>query len=367
MSKLQEKNRERSRSRLTLLAVLLILLALGGLVWWLVNSGRIRTEEPRAERYNFASEKSTVTCVVEDGFAVASATGLQVYSRTGLQTVGEMFVARTPILVSRGKYGICYDVDGNTVRLFTEGGIVNTLKTEGGIISAEVSAGGLVTVCARESGYKGSVTVYNLSGNVAYKWLSGEAYVLAARLNRDGKKLAVLTITESGSRVVYLDTDKEKAGGETLLEGELLLDISYCGGDTLYGISSDALYRLGEGKTPLVLDSYPQFTLAGYSFEGGCAYALNAYRTGGACEIRMLRDDAVVSLGSFEDGFVSLSADTRHVAVLTAAALTVMGRGEEADSAYYEEASAGLSVGLTEDGNAIVTGRNTARVFPCDP
>jgi len=365
MSRLHEKSKERRRGLLTLLAVVLILLILGGLTWWLVSSGRLQTDEPRTEHYNYASESSTVTCVVGDGFAAASSTGLQVYDRSGLQTIGEMFVAQTPVLVSGGKYGLCYDVDGTAVRLFTEDGMVNTLKTDGGIISAEVSGGGLVTVCARESGYKGSVTVFDLSGTVAYKWLSGEAYVLAARLTEDGKQLAVLTLTDSGSRVVYLDTDKDKASGETVLEGELLLDIGYDENENLCAISADAVYRLGKGKSAKVLDSFEGSTLVGYCFKGGCAYALNAFRTGGSCEVRRIQDGKPRSLGSFDESFTSLSGDSDYIAVLTAASLTICRRADGVTTGHFEDASAGLSVGLTEDGNAIVTGRNTAKVYAC--
>jgi|GEM_PF-3992651 len=241
----------------------------------------------------------------------------------------------------------------------------DTLKTDGGIISAEVSGGGLVTVCARESGYKGSVTVFDLSGTVAYKWLSGEAYVLAARLTEDGKQLAVLTLTDSGSRVVYLDTDKDKASGETVLEGELLLDIGYDENENLCAISADAVYRLGKGKSAKVLDSFEGSTLVGYCFKGGCAYALNAFRTGGSCEVRRIQDGKPRSLGSFDESFTSLSGDSDYIAVLTAASLTICRRADGVTTGHFEDASAGLSVGLTEDGNAIVTGRNTAKVYAC--
>ena len=302
-------------------------------------------------------------CGVGDGLAVVSSSGLKVYDRTGMQTVGETYVAARPVLTAAGNYGAAYDVGSEQVRIFSDSGPVRTLKADGGVTAVRLNEKGWCTVCAEESGYKGAVTVYRPTGTVAYKWLSGEGYVLTAAVSRDGKHLAVLTLTDSGSRIVFLRTDRETAMGETVLPGELLLDIGYAEKGALYGISGDALYQLDEHDGAQEAYRFEESTLSGWSFRGGPVLALSAHRTGGACRVLDLSGQEPEELGSFAEGVTSLATDGKTVAVLTTAGLSIVDRTACELTAEYKEAASGLSVSLTEDDRAIVAERNTAVVY----
>ena len=363
MTRVIEKKKSRRRSLIAAVIVILVAAALAAVALWLNRSGRLTPSGERTEVYNFASDAGTVTCGVGDGLAVASSSGLRVFDRTGMQTVGETYVASRPILTAAGSYGAAYDIGGEQVRIFTDSGPVRTLKADGGVTAVRLNEKGWCTVCAGESGYKGAVTVYKPSGAVAYKWLSGEGYVLTAAVSRDGKYLSVLTLTDSGSRVVFLRTDRETALGEAVLPGELLLDIGYTEKDALYGISGDVLYRLDEHKGAEEIYRYEEATLSGWSFSGGPVLALSAYRTGGACRVLNLSGQEPEELGSFEEGITSLAADKDTVAVLTSAGLSIFDRADNELTAEYKEAASGLSVSLTEDDRAIVAERNTAVVY----
>lgn len=358
-----EKKKGRRRSLIAAVIVVLAAAALAAVALWLNRSGRLTPSGERAEIYNFASDAGTVTCGVGDGLAVASSSGLKVYDRTGLQTVGETYVASRHVLTSAGAYGAAYDVGGEQVRIFTDSGSVRTLKADGGVTAVRLNERGWCAVCADESGYKGAVTVYRPSGAVAYKWLSGEGYVLTAAVSGDGKHLSVLTLTDSGSRVVFLRTDRETALGEAILPGELLLDIGYTEKGELYGISGDALYRLDEDRGAEEAYRFEDETLSGWSFSGGPVLALSAHRTGGACRVMDLAGHDPEELGRFDEGVTSLDSDRKTAAVLTSGGLSIFDRADRELTAEYKEAASGLSVSLTEDGSAIVAERNTAVVY----
>ena len=363
MTRVIEKKKSRRRSRIAAVIVILAAAALAAVALWLAHSGRLAPSGERAEVYNFASDAGTVTCGVGDGLAVASSSGLRVFDRTGLQTVGETYVASRAILTSAGTYGAAYDIGGEQVRIFTDSGPVRTLKADGGVTAVRLNGKGWCTVCSEESGYKGAVTVYRPTGAVAYKWLSGEAYVLTAVVSGDGRYLSVLTLTDSGSRIVFLRTDREMALGEAVLPGELLLDIGYTEKGVLYGISGDALYRLDDDKDAEEVFRFEDETLSGWSFSGGPVLALSAYRTGGACRVLDLSGQEPEELGSFREGVTALAADKKTVAVLTSSGLSVYDRSERELTAEYKEAASGLAVSLTQDDRAIVAERNTAVVY----
>jgi len=363
MTRVIEKKKSRRRSLIAAVIVILVAAALAAVALWLNRSGRLAPSGERTEVYNFASDAGTVTCGVGDGLAVASSSGLRVFDRTGMQTVGETYVASRPVLTAAGTYGAAYDIGGEQVRIFTDSGPVRTLKADGGVTAVRLNEKGWCAVCAGESGYKGAVTLYRPSGAVAYKWLSGEGYVLTAAVSRDGRYLSVLTLTDSGSRVVFLKTDRDTPVGEAVLPGELLLDIGYTEKGALYGISGDALYRLDEHKGAEEAYRYEDASLSGWSFSGGPLLALSAYRTGGACRVLDLSGQGPEELCSFEEGIISLAADRNTVAVLTSAGLSIYDRTAGELTAEYKEAASGLSVSLTEDDRAIVAERNTAAVY----
>ena len=364
MSRTMENKKKKRRSLIAFLVVILVMAALAALALWLSRSGKLNPDGERATTYNYASDAGTVTCGVGNGLAVASSSGLKVYDRTGMQTVGEMYVAQRPVLTASGGYAAAYDAGGEQVRVFTEKGTVRVLKPDGAVSSARVNGQGWCAVCTEESGYKGAVTVYQDSGAVAYKWLSGEAWVLTAVASEDGKRLAVLTLTDTGSRIVLMRMNREEPLGETVLSGELLLDIGYDGKGDLYGVSADALYRFGSDGGAEEVYRYDDSTLSGFTYEGGPVLALSAHRTGGACRVVALDGKEIREIGTFTDGVTSLAADRNAIAVLSPSGLTVWERKSFEQTASYGEASSGLAVSLTQDGSVIVTARNTAAVYP---
>lgn len=363
MSRSMKQKRAQGRNLAAILLGILFVAMLAGAALWLKQSDAVKNKSARAMEYNYTSGTGTVTCGVGDGLAVASNSGLQVYDRSGLQTVGELYVAQNPVLTSSGNYGVAYDVGGEQLQLFTEDGLVNSLKADGGVISAAVNAGGWCAVCAEESGYKGAVTVFDRSGAMAYKWLSGTAYLLAARVTEDGKQIAVLTLTGTGSRVVFLKVNSDEIQGEILLEGELLVDIGFASDGTLYGVSADSLYSIKPEKGAIVLQDYSGDTLAGYAFEGGPVLALKAYRSGGSCRVLTLQSGEMTELCRFDDGLLSLAADSEQIALLTESGLTAYRRDSGETAVSYPDIPTCQQISLTGDGNIIATARHTAAVY----
>jgi len=101
------------------------------------------------------------------------------------QPIFDVSAART-LMYDRGSYGIRVDA------YYTN--IVNTqLKEE--IITADISDSGYVAVATQSTDYTAQVTVYDKKFKNIFRWSSPDGYVSCVELSKNGKYLAVCTVT----------------------------------------------------------------------------------------------------------------------------------------------------------------------------
>lgn len=353
--------KERKRTGIAAAVVLIILLALAA-VAAVSQSGK--NEAGRAESYTYLSDRATVTCAVGNGLAVASGNGLQVFNAAGLQTVGETYVMKSPALAAGGKYAAAYDAEGTAVKVFTENGIACSIQADGTIWYAAVSSTGRIAVCAAESGYKGAVSVYSSKGTLLYKWYCGTGYLVSACMS--GDDLAVLTLTEAGSRVVFLRVNSEEAVGEVLIPDEVLIAIGFGVDGKLYGLTEEGLYLLAPENGAQLLYDFGTDVLKGFALDGGPVVALGAYRTGGGCRILMIKEGDAEVLAEPEESLKWLDVNKSFAAVLTETKLLVYSLKTGLLTAEYEVSSAERAW-LCEDGTVEAASQHSADVFRAEP
>ena len=119
------------------------------------------------------------------------------------QPIFDMSAART-LMYDRGSYGIRVDA------YYTN--IVNTqLKEE--IITADICDSGYVAVATQSTDYTAQVTIYDRKFKNIFRWSSPDGYVSCVELSKNGKYLAVCTVTgKSGDYCSNINVFRCKTG-----------------------------------------------------------------------------------------------------------------------------------------------------------
>ncbi|MDR2606310.1 MAG: DUF5711 family protein [Oscillospiraceae bacterium] len=90
----------------------------------------------------------------------------------------------------------------------------------------------------RERGYKGVLTVYDESGEAAYKWYSSEEYIISAALSPRKETMAVLTLSGNGCRLIVFDLVHEGTeNGSYVSTDALFYEVGYLTNSRIYALS----------------------------------------------------------------------------------------------------------------------------------
>ena len=133
---------------------------------------------------------------LEDGILLSSSSGVRYYSFSGSTYVEEVLTLEHPTLSAAGATGVAYDVGGQNLFVFRNAQEVFHLTLDEGnsLLSARVNEAGWLAVTAQQSGYKGSVTVYNNTFDKAVIQINlSSTFIMDAVLSPDSKTVAVRT------------------------------------------------------------------------------------------------------------------------------------------------------------------------------
>lgn len=375
----REKNKERRKNRIPgilLSVVLLAVISLAAAVM-ITNNGRLDLAglerliagmggKTEATVFSYDAGVGAVYADLDGGLAVCSATGLQVFDRNADLTYSEAFEMSSPTICTGGSTACVYDLGGTAVRVFSQTGILYSLTAGSRIVSASLNDSGWLALCTESSGvYKGTVTVYYPSGNVKYTFNSATSgYVLSAAVSPDDKKLAVLTLNEAGSRIVFyeLDSDVEKASCQ--LADSLVLDIRFLNTGSVLAVADDALILVhSDGGSQRLLD-YTDKYLANFTTEsvGFTALVLNNYMVGDQGGIVTV-DKNGNTIGTLETTrkVLWLSASGDNLAVLYSDGLVVYDRYLKELDRYSDTAGAVQAI-MRSDGTALLVLAHSAAV-----
>ena len=313
--------------------------------------------------FYFDDGKSGAFADLDGAFAAVGPLGVQVFDNSGNEVAKETVAIKDPTMCSEGGSAAAYDLGGTTLMLLDKSGIKAKITASDSIISASVNADGWCAVCSQESGYKGLVVVYDASGNPVYKWHSGSGYVLSADVTDDNKSLAVLTLTGSGSRVVFFDLDSTDEKASYTQDGELLLEVKFWSDGTLAAIGKDGLYHVDQSGKELSPFDYSGQFLNHYDLDGNdfSVLCVDDYQVGGQGTIETVGKDGKV-ISSVDGECTSVSAGGDYVAVLQQDSLTIYDKSLKILKSY-QGISGASGVLMRSDGEALVTGEGSAVVY----
>ena len=273
-----------------------------------------------AEEYHFDVGRSRVFADLDGSLAAAGTLGVQVLDIGGDELVRDPFRMSNPAINATGDKAIAFDIGGTAVRVFDKARVDVSIETSEAIVSASINRNGWFCVnTLGNGGLKGIATVYSSKGNPTYKVSLSSGYILSAALSPDNSSLAILSLTDSSSRITfYHGLDKETADSEYDLPGGLILDIWYPPDGDLVAISTESLISVSRDGVSSELSSFSGKKLGAYTFVDNLytLYLLD-YGVGYRGQLMVLSaDGSKVSELATDREIISMSSSGGDLAVL---------------------------------------------------
>jgi len=264
------------------------------------NSGLFSRRIPpvTVDEFNFDVGRNRMFASIPSHAASAGTLGIQVLDMNGNETLRDSFRMSQPVITASNNRFISYDIGGSSVRVFNSSRVISSFEAEGVIVSASVNNNGWFCVVSQTGGgNKGTVTVYNNNGAAVFSVDMRTGFALSAELSPDNKNLAVLNLTDDGSRVTFyvgIEINDEPKHIFDLPDG-LIIDIKYLSDGDLLAISTDLLFIIDDSGTGRSLYPFPDKRLGSYSNDDTfIALHLYDYGIGHRGRIVTLRSDGTV-------------------------------------------------------------------------
>lgn len=285
-----------------------------------------------AAPFSHAGGDQATFAYLEDGILLSSTSGVRYYSFSGETYAQEVLTLEHPTLSTAGATGVAYDVGGQNLFVFrnAQEAFRLTLDDENSLLSARVNEAGWLAVTAQQSGYKGSVTVYNSTFDKTVIQINlSSTFIMDAVLSPDCKTVAILTLGQSGgsyeSQVRFYPVDQKEPSAVVSLGNLAPLDLDYENG---------ALWVLGEDEVVIVSPNGKEtatYSLGGNYLKGcdlgGDGFAvllLGRYRAGSANQIVTVNSNGEeIATQSLTSSVLSFDAAGRYFSLLTGDTLTI--------------------------------------------
>ncbi len=166
-----------------------------------------------------------------NGIICVSETHLSFYTKNAVKKWTQNLQISSPVLRVNENYILVFEKKGNKFSLYKGKKNIYTAKVDGTIKTASVSAAGDAVIVFDRDGYKGSVAVFNKSGEEVYLWNSGTYSILDADISKE-RRLAVSLLDASAaisSKVYLFDIDKTEVDNTVDLNNTLVFDIAFDG------------------------------------------------------------------------------------------------------------------------------------------
>lgn len=379
VDELGKKKRLKKKRRIlkSVLSVILLAIISVAAAVMITNNGRLSLDGfkrlfniygsfSKTAEFTFDSGSQNVYSDLNGGFAVASTVGIQVYDKSCNLSFSDIFEMSRPALCAGGDIAAVYDLGGLSLKMFNLDGVTKSISTNGKIISASLNKNGWLAVCTQESGgYKSQVTVYDKKGAEHYKWYSASGYILSAAISPDNGSLAVLTLNNEGSRIVFFTLDSTYEKAACTLKGELVLEIKYFGGGNVLAVSKNGLSVVKPDGSVQTIKDYHEKYLDGYSIESEdfTALVLHDYMVGDQGSIMTIDHNGAV-LGTLETGrrVLSISARGNYLAVLYSDGFVIYNRKLK-ECTHIDGTAGAIRTIMRADGTSLLITAHSATIY----
>lgn len=285
-----------------------------------------------AAPFSHAGGDQATFAYLEDGILLSSSSGVRYYSFSGETYAQEVLTLEHPTLSAAGSTGVAYDVGGQNLFVFRNAQEVFHLNLDEGssLLSARVNEAGWLAVTAQQSGYKGSVTVYNSTFDKTVIQINlSSTFIMDAVLSPDSKTVAIVTLGQANgsyeSQVRFYHVDEKEPYATVSLGNVVPLDLDYESG-ALWVQGEDQLLIVSLNGKETVSYSLGRNYLKGCDL-GGDGFAvllLGRYRAGSANQMVTVNDKGeVIATQDLTSSVLSFDAAGRYFSLLTGDTLTI--------------------------------------------
>lgn len=166
-----------------------------------------------------------------NGILLASETQLSFYTAKAVKKWSAGIQISSPVMQVGGKYILLFEKNGKKFTLYKGEKNIYTNSVSGTIKTASVSSKGDVVIVFDRENYKGSVAVFNKSGEEVYLWNSGTYSIIDADISAS-RRLAVALLDSEGlisSKIYFFNIKKSDVDAATDVKDTLVFDIVFDG------------------------------------------------------------------------------------------------------------------------------------------
>lgn len=190
------------------------------------------SEDSKTGRFVYDESNSNRYAGLSGGLSVASATGLSLYDKDGVETASIQASMSAPVLKTGGDLALAYDTGGNTLEAASQKrGSVLHVSSQKPILDADIASDGSICYLSSESGYRAVLYVYNSQQALIYRWLSSSQYFMRCTVSSGAKYAAAAALgQEDGmfqSSVVLFRTDSEEILRTIPIGNALIYDLHF--------------------------------------------------------------------------------------------------------------------------------------------
>lgn len=320
--------------------------------------------------YEYDASAQNRFAALGETLVVLSETSLRVLDQNGEEVWSTSVNMSAPALSQGGGRAVAYDVGGTALYVVDENGQVMSLTAdeEEPFIAATLNRKGWLAVTAEKRNYKGCVSVYNESMELAFAFNSSRRFVMDAYITDDCELLAAVTLGQENSVfvssvVLYDVTQTEPVASYDITDGLVTVIGEQ---DGKLAAVSDTCLTFADTKGEITANySYGGAYLRDYdlSGDGFAVLLLNRYQSGSVGRLVTVDADGT-ELGSLDvnEEVLSVSAAGRYIAVLYTDRLVVYNQDLQAYASLRGTGYA-KEVLVRTDGSALLLASEYAGLF----
>ena len=323
-----------------------------------------------ADPFTHGGGSEAAFAYLSDGIVMTSNTGVRYYTFSGQPYAEQVMTMEYPVMAATDAAAVAYDAGGQTLHLYQGGEEAFTLILEGAgdLLSARLNDSGWLAVTAQESGYKGTVTVYNNAHERVFRLNRSSTFVVDAVVSPDCKSVAAVTVGQQNGRfesqLLVYHLNSEEPVAQVSLGSGTVLDMDYESGQ-IWLLSEGGLMTVSTADWTVKTYFFGSSYLKGCTF-GGDGFALlllGRYRAGSADEALVLSPEAeVLQTLPVQGQVLSFDAAGSYLCLLAGGELTIYTK----DLEHYrtlEDVQGARYVALAENGSAMLADRQQAWLY----
>ena len=201
LQRMRAKKARRKRKKITIIAVIAAIAAAITLIVVFIQINRSYSSYSIIFSESREDEAGAEYVLYKDGYIRCSGGGVERVNSEGEKVWNTVHTMTNPSVKTRGEIIGVGDINGNSIEVFDEKGIIGHADTQFSILQIEVSADGLVAAVLqdRDDNY---INMYDHKGEYVYSVktsVSGDGYPVDISVSDDGKRLAVSYVKAAGN------------------------------------------------------------------------------------------------------------------------------------------------------------------------